>query len=70
MLTYKTRDGDMVDDIVVRHYGALTPELLRQVFEANPGLADRGPMLPPGVAVTLPDAARPSGVTVGVSLWT
>lgn len=69
MLTYKTRAGDMVDDIVSRHYGALNPAMLRQVFEANPGLADYGPVLPIGVSIDLPDIAQPSGTPAKVALW-
>lgn len=69
-LTYNTRDGDTVDVIVWRHYGAQSPDVLRQVFEANPGLADRGAILPAGVSITLPDIVRPAGLTKGVSLWT
>lgn len=69
MLTYNTRDGDVVDDIVFRHYGALNPDMLRQVFEANRGLADLGPVLPPNVAIALPDIVQPAGLSKGVALW-
>lgn len=69
MLTYNTSDGDVVDDIVFRHYGALNPAMLRQVFEANPGLADRGAVLPANVSITLPEIQQPAGVTKAVALW-
>jgi phage tail protein X len=69
MLTYKTRDGDVVDDIVFRHYGALNPAMLLQVFEANPGLADRGAVLPANVAIALPAIAQPASLTKAVALW-
>lgn len=69
MLTYKTRDGDVVDEIVTRHYGSMNPAMLRQVFDANPGLADRGALLPANVTILLPAIEQPSNVTHGVSLW-
>lgn len=69
MLTYETRAGDVVDDIAFRHYGLEHPEVLRAVFEANPGLADRGAILPAGVRVILPDVAKPVGTLQAVSLW-
>ncbi len=69
MLTYSTRQGDVVDDIVYRHYGALNPAMLRLVFEANSGLADRGAVLPAGVVIALPEIQQPAATTTTVSLW-
>lgn len=69
MLTYKTRDGDVVDDIVFRHYGALNPATLRAVFEANPGLAEQPVVLPHGITITLPDIVQPAQADSGVALW-
>lgn len=69
MLTYRTRAGDVVDDIAFRHYGELNPDILRQVFEANPGLADAGAVLPANVAIALPEVVRPSGIVKAVALW-
>ena len=42
--TYSTRDGDVVDRIAYAHYGEQSPAILRAVFDANPGLAARGPV--------------------------
>lgn len=62
--------GDTVDLICQRHYGQ-TANVTEQVYAANPGLADLGPILPMGTPITLPDfstqpAASDSGL---VNLW-
>lgn len=51
--TYRTQDGDMVDEICWLYYGR-TRGTVERVLEANKGLADRGPILPAGVLITLP----------------
>ncbi len=67
--TYSTRDGDVVDRIAYAHYGEQSPAILRAVFDVNPGLAARGPVLPAGVAITLPEVQRPASERKGVALW-
>lgn len=67
--TYSSRDGDVVDQIAWRQYGAVDADILRLVLAANPGIADYGPMLPAGVAVVLPDIPEPATVREGVALW-
>lgn len=57
MSLYRTVDGDMVDAIVARHYGGA--QMTVAVYEANPGLAARGPVLPKGVLIVLPEALPP-----------
>ncbi|MFK4764554.1 tail protein X [Desulfobaculum sp. SPO524] len=64
---YRTKDGDMVDAICHRHYGR-TAGVVEAVLEANPGLADEGPVLAAGVAILLPDLPDPEP-DEGVSLW-
>jgi len=66
---YKTSDGDVVDFITWQHYGVESPDVLRAVYDANPGLADQGAVLPRGLTVVLPDISQPSTLTTGVSLW-
>lgn len=39
------------------------------VLEANPGLADRGPVLPAGVRIELPDLADQPPESGAVRLW-
>lgn len=65
---YKTRDGDTLDWIVWRHYGTTGGRALELVLEANPGLADHGPVLPAGLDILLPVLAAPGKVD-GVRLW-
>jgi phage tail protein X len=68
-LTYRTRDGDVVDDIVWRHYGTQNSAMLREVFKANPDLADRGVVLAAGVDILLPDFEQPADEIRSVALW-
>lgn len=53
MTAYRTVDGDSVDLIVWRIYGA-TPGIVEQLLELNPGLAALGPALPAGLELVLP----------------
>ena len=69
MQTYRTRDGDVVDDIVWRQYGVVNAAILAAVLEANPGLADHGPELPAGVDIALPDIAPAASAGKVVTLW-
>ena len=67
-ITISTLDGDFLDELVVQHYGAeVASGALSAVLEANLGLAARGPALPGGVVIVLPDLApADSGV---LRLW-
>lgn len=53
--TYQTRAGDTADYIAWKHYGTQAGRTVEQLLDANPGLADHGPLLPAGLLVTLPD---------------
>lgn len=66
--TYITRDGETVDYIAWKFYGFQDRKTVEKVLEANPGLADRGPILPHSVRVVLPDAPPPA-VVQGTKLW-
>lgn len=57
--TYTTRENDVLDEIVWRYYGRQDNGLVESVLEANRGLADYGPQLPPEITITLPDAPQP-----------
>jgi phage tail protein X len=64
------RAGDTLDELAWRDAG-LGPADLPDVLIANPGLADRGPLLPAGTVVVLP-AGRAAPVTATlplVQLW-
>ncbi|TCP13762.1 phage tail protein X [Crenobacter luteus] len=62
--------GDTVDLICDRHYGR-TAGITEAVYQANPGLADIGPILPIGTPVTLPDLPTQPAETTRqlVNLW-
>ncbi|WP_459900060.1 tail protein X [Desulfobaculum senezii] len=66
-MRYRTKDGDMVDAICQRHYGR-TAGVVESVLEANPDLADLGPVLDAGVVIVLPELPAPEP-DEGVSLW-
>lgn len=68
-MTYRTRDGDVLDAICATHYGTENLSyIVTQVLEANPGLADRGAVYPSGLFITLPDMAPPVQASA-YSLW-
>lgn len=67
-LKYTTREGDTADLIAWKHYGRLEGRMVERLLEANPGLADYGPILPAGVIVQLPEVA-PQDKVDGVRLW-
>lgn len=66
--TYVTSDGDTADYIVWKYYGTQSGRVLEQLLQANPGLADRGPVLPAGVAITMPDIVMETA-SQEVKLW-
>lgn len=69
MTTYVTKAGDTADYIAWKFYGYQDQKTVEQVLDANPGLADRGPILPAGIRVDLPALVKPVA-TPGVKLWT
>lgn len=50
-------EGDTVDSICFRYYGR-TAGVTEQVLQHNPGLASKGPILPTGTRITLPEATQ------------
>lgn len=65
MTTYQTRDGDVLDEICWRYYGRA--DVVPQVLEANPGLADLGTVYDAGRRITLPSILPPARQPI--SLW-
>lgn len=63
----RTRQGDTVDAVCQRVYGR-TAGVTEAVLEANPGLADLGPVLPHGTVIDLPDIT-PQPAVQRVQLW-
>jgi phage tail protein X len=66
-IIYRTREGDTVDLICWHVYGR-TSGTVEQVYEANPGLAAKGPIIPVGTLVTLPTISDPQAEGL-VTLW-
>lgn len=66
MATYRTSDHDMLDWICWRYYGRQSGAV-EAVLDANPGLADLGPIYDGGFIIDLPDLPRP--VSQPTRLW-
>lgn len=68
--TYTTSDGDTVDAVAWRYYGTTAGKVVEALLDANPGLADRGPILPAGVPITMPAiSVSPTAEKSAVRLW-
>ena len=65
MITYTTKEGDVLDWIVWKHYG--TTSVLSQVMEANPTIADEH--LSAGIEIKLPYFDTTQKVSNEVRLW-
>jgi len=63
----RAKQYDTVDALCWRHYGR-TQGMTEQVLQANPGLAEHGPLLPHGLEVELPDVTATATVQA-VQLW-
>ena len=68
MATVIAAQGDTVDSLCWSYYGR-TAGVTEAVLDANPGLADFGPIIPHGTQVTLPDAALQAEQRQVVNLW-
>lgn len=64
----RAQQNDTVDAICWRHYGR-TAGVLEAVLDANPGLADHGPVLPIGLLITLPELQAAAPDRQMVNLW-
>lgn len=64
----RTQQNDTVDALCWRHYGR-TAGVVEAVLDANPGLADQGPVLPAGLLVNLPEQQAAAPEQQMVSLW-
>ncbi len=68
MTYYRSVDGDRLDVVCSRHYGAQSG-VVEAVLAANPGLADYGPILPAGLTLALPELAPPLRAVAVVDVW-
>lgn len=65
---YLTREGDTVDYICWKFYGQQSGAV-ELVLDANRALADRGPLLPAGLTIVLPDLPKPAIDVQPLRLW-
>ncbi len=66
---YRTKSGDMLDWICWKKYGKPTASgTVEAVLDANPGLADKGPVYSAGMLITLPELPESSKKEV-IRLW-
>ena len=67
MITYITKDGDVLDAICFKYYGSTTG-VVEKVLEANRHLAELGAVFAAGTKIVLPDLT-PEEETESVKLW-
>ena len=67
MITYVTKDGDVLDAICWKYYGS-TSGTVEKVLEANRHLAELGAIFSAGVKIILPDLTLGTE-TESVKLW-
>lgn len=68
MAAYITREGDALDEICHRHYGD-RQGAAEAALAANPGLAGRGPLLPGGLEIELPELPAGEPDSGAARLW-
>jgi phage tail protein X len=68
MTTERTVQGDVLDALCVKVYGPGGEAAVVTVLNANPRLADLGPVLPSGLTITFPEWELTSAVGQ-ISLW-
>jgi len=67
MISYVTKDGDVLDEICFKYYGS-TSGVVEKVLEANRNLAELGAIFNAGVKIVLPDLSQKEE-TESVKLW-
>ncbi len=67
MITYATKDGDVLDAICFKYYGS-TSGVVEKVLEENRHLAELGAIFAAGVKIILPDLTQEEE-TESVKLW-
>ena len=64
----RTNEGETVDSLCWRAL-ARSQGAVEATLELNPGLAERGPILPAGLLVTLPDTTTSTATQRTIKLW-
>lgn len=67
-MKYRTRSGDVLDNICHQYYGQ-TRGAVEKVLEANPGLAELGTIYDTGVIINLPTLTFPEQQQTTIRLW-
>lgn len=67
-VTIRANQNETVDALCWRYYGR-TAGVTEAVLQANPGLADHGPILPHGLSVNMPEAKTSAPQRQMVQLW-
>ncbi len=67
MITYVTKDGDVLDAICWKYYGSTTG-VVEKVLEANRHLAELGSIFEANVKIVLPDLSQEEE-TESIKLW-
>ena len=67
-VTVRSQQGDTVDAICQRHFG-YTQNVTEATLTLNPHLASKGPVLPLGTTVILPDVAPAPARSSSINLW-
>lgn len=67
MITYQTKDGDVLDAICFKYYGS-TSGTVEKVLEANRHLAELGAVLSSNIKIVLPDLTGKEE-SEGIKLW-
>ena len=68
MAQYRTIDGDVIDAVCQAFYSQQSGAV-EVVLDANPGLAELGPVLSAGILVELPELPAESQEIDAVRLW-
>ncbi len=58
MIAYRTYENEPLDKICAEVYGPDNTESIGWVYEANPGLAAKGLLLPEGTLINLPPTKK------------
>lgn len=67
MITYITKDGDVLDAICFKYYGSTTG-VVEKVLEANRHLSELGAIFSANVKIVLPDLTQEAAAE-SVKLW-
>lgn len=66
--TVRAQQNDTLDALCYRVYG-YTQGITEQILAANPGLAEKGPLLPHGMQINLPAITHSPQRAPTVQLW-